>query len=149
MNRGLVLSLATLSESPTPNEYSLSFSSPHTTTRQVPQPFLNNSRGLNLIVDLTSKPSPAAPIKHRTHLMKLRHMPSTPKALLTHSSSHPVDFIEPTCFSTANKSPLWRCAMSEELNALIRNGTWSLHPPSPKMNIVGCKWVYRITLQQN
>lgn len=33
---------------------------------------------------------------------------------------------EPTCFSDANKQHHWRAAMTEELNALIKNGTWSL-----------------------
>ena len=34
--------------------------------------------------------------------------------------------------------------MNVEFDALLRNGTWTLVPPSPTMNIVGCKWVFRI-----
>ena len=34
--------------------------------------------------------------------------------------------------------------MNDEFDALLRNGTWTLVPPSPTMNIVGCKWVFRI-----
>ncbi|XP_043700135.1 uncharacterized mitochondrial protein AtMg00820-like [Telopea speciosissima] len=65
---------------------------------------------------------------------------SIPQALTTASITQE----EPTCFSQANKLPEWRAAMAEEFNALLRNGTWSLVPRDPAMNLIGCKWVYRI-----
>ena len=34
--------------------------------------------------------------------------------------------------------------MNEEFDALLQNGTWDLVPPSPTMNIIRCKWVFRI-----
>lgn len=34
--------------------------------------------------------------------------------------------------------------MDDEMNALIQNGTWNLVPPTLKMNMVGCKWVFRL-----
>jgi hypothetical protein len=52
--------------------------------------------------------------------------------------------IEPSCFSTAVKNAVWREAMATEFNALLKNGTWILVPPRPSLNIVGCKWVFRI-----
>lgn len=61
------------------------------------------------------------------------------KALITTLSD-----LEPTCFSQASKSHAWRSAMSEEINALLKNNTWSLVPPSPHHNTVGSKWVFRI-----
>ncbi|RVW77085.1 Retrovirus-related Pol polyprotein from transposon RE1 [Vitis vinifera] len=34
--------------------------------------------------------------------------------------------------------------MSEEYDALVRNGTWELVPPEDITNLVGCKWIFRI-----
>ncbi|XP_020411701.1 uncharacterized protein LOC109946981 [Prunus persica] len=62
-----------------------------------------------------------------------------PRALLT-----VVEYIEHTCFSHATKHPEWRDAMTEEINVLLKNHTWSLVPSSPSQNLVGCKWVFRI-----
>lgn len=56
-----------------------------------------------------------------------------PRALL----SVITDF-KPTCYSQASQSKEWRTAMAEEINALLKNQTWTLVPPSPTQNIVGC-----------
>lgn len=34
--------------------------------------------------------------------------------------------------------------MNKEFTALMHNGTWSLVPPTQNMNLVGCKWVFKI-----
>ncbi|OMP12136.1 Reverse transcriptase, RNA-dependent DNA polymerase [Corchorus capsularis] len=44
----------------------------------------------------------------------------------------------------ACKDSKWISAMKEEYAALLQNGTWSLVPKAPNMNIVGCRWVYKI-----
>jgi hypothetical protein len=56
---------------------------------------------------------------------------------------------EPTCFSQASKHLEWRTAMNTEFDALLKNGTWSLVPFSPSMNIVGSKWVFKIKRKAN
>ncbi|KAL5548077.1 hypothetical protein UlMin_003308 [Ulmus minor] len=50
----------------------------------------------------------------------------------------------PTSVSQALKDPNWRQAMSDEYNALVRNGTCELVPPDGISNLVGCKWIYHI-----
>lgn len=34
--------------------------------------------------------------------------------------------------------------MSDEFNALIRNGIWELVLSRPRQNLIGCKWIFRI-----
>ena len=43
----------------------------------------------------------------------------------------------------ALKYPKWRRAMTEEYDALVRNGTWELVPSDSIHNIVGCKWIFQ------
>ena len=62
-----------------------------------------------------------------------------PSALLAVSQS-----AEPTCYSQAAKSSEWRAAMDLEFTSLQRTGTWTLVPHETHMNVVSCKWVYRI-----
>ncbi|KAL6347693.1 hypothetical protein AAG906_026222 [Vitis piasezkii] len=56
--------------------------------------------------------------------------------------SKPLD-LEPTTPTQALKDPKWHKAMSEEYDALVRNGTWELVPSNPSQNVVGCKWIFR------
>lgn len=62
-----------------------------------------------------------------------------PQALLS-----VIENSEPTCYTEASKHAVWRNAMTEEINALLKNETWVLVPPSSSHNTVGCKWVFRI-----
>lgn len=56
---------------------------------------------------------------------------------------------EPTNYHEAEVSPIWRKAMSEELSALIRNGTWEIVPLPKGKKPVGCKWVYKTKLKSD
>lgn len=43
--------------------------------------------------------------------------------------------------------PRWEAAMEDGMRALHHNNTWNLIPRNDKMNIVGCKWVFRTKLK--
>ncbi|XP_019051961.1 PREDICTED: uncharacterized protein LOC109114175 [Nelumbo nucifera] len=60
------------------------------------------------------------------------------------STRYPLFEVESTCFSSANRHAHWRVAMQDELDALLRNGTWDLVQPNSNANVVGYKWVFRI-----
>lgn len=47
----------------------------------------------------------------------------------------------------AARHPELQAAMTLQFDALQQNGTWSLVPHCPHMNVVGCKWLYRIKYQ--
>ncbi|CAH9110232.1 unnamed protein product [Cuscuta epithymum] len=64
-----------------------------------------------------------------------------PKHIFTLSAFSPPD--DPTCFTQANKSLVWRAAMADEFNALINNKTWDLVSWDPTKNVVACKWIYK------
>ena len=61
------------------------------------------------------------------------------------TTKHPLPLtLTPSCVSQALKHPEWRAAMSVEFTALTHNITWTLVPPSPHQNLVGCNWVFWI-----
>lgn len=45
---------------------------------------------------------------------------------------------EPTSYTQAAKSSNWRDAIDQEFTTLQRQGTWTLVPHEPHMNVVGC-----------
>jgi hypothetical protein len=49
----------------------------------------------------------------------------------------------PTCYSKAYKHREWRATMDEEFTALMKNGTWSLVPATPGLNVVGSMWIFK------
>jgi histone deacetylase 1/2 len=60
-------------------------------------------------------------------------------AIRTDSSS-----TEPRDHRDAMTSPEWRAAMELEFAALQYNKTWRLVPPVPGLNVIDCKWVFKI-----
>ena len=51
---------------------------------------------------------------------------------------------EPVTYQEAASIPEWQLAMSEELAALDRTGTWDLVPLPPHAIPITCKWVFKI-----
>ncbi|XP_028751995.1 uncharacterized protein LOC114711730 [Neltuma alba] len=62
-----------------------------------------------------------------------------PKALIITSSVS-----MPRSVSEALKSPKWQNAMATEFQALLDTRTWTLVPLSPSLNVISCKWIFRI-----
>ena len=56
----------------------------------------------------------------------------------------PVSAEEPRTVSAALADPKWAKAMHEEFCALQQNHTWHLVPSCPGLNVIDCKWVFRI-----
>ncbi|KAI5347766.1 hypothetical protein L3X38_000653 [Prunus dulcis] len=55
-----------------------------------------------------------------------------------------IETAKPTCYTQASKHEIWRATMVDEINALLKNNTWTLVPPSSSQNLVGCKWVFQV-----
>jgi hypothetical protein len=51
---------------------------------------------------------------------------------------------EPRDLAAALEDKNWKVAMDDEIQALDRNKTWHLVPPSKNMNVIDYKWVYKI-----
>ncbi|XP_026432483.1 uncharacterized protein LOC113329876 [Papaver somniferum] len=72
-----------------------------------------------------------------------------------HTVTHPIDMAftsllnitEPKSFKSAIKMPVWATTMKEEHIALKDNDTWDYVPYHPGMNVLGCKWVYKVKLK--
>ena len=51
---------------------------------------------------------------------------------------------EPSTLKQAFKDPNWTKVMEMEIAALHRNHTWDLVEQPPDVNLIGCKWVYKL-----
>ena len=56
---------------------------------------------------------------------------------------------EPSTLKQAFKDPNWTKAMEMEIDALHRNHTWDLAEKPPNVNVIGCKWVYKLKYKPN
>lgn len=51
---------------------------------------------------------------------------------------------EPESLQEALEDSRWKQAMQEEFTALLKNKAWHLVEPKNNINIIDCKWVYKI-----
>jgi histone deacetylase 1/2 len=51
---------------------------------------------------------------------------------------------EPATLQIALADKNWKNAMDDEYHALVDNKTWHLVPHKQGINLIDCKWVYRI-----
>jgi len=111
---------------------------------------LLSSSSLNPILPtppLTSQapPPPTQTNSHHPMVTRSRNNIKKPVQKLTlNTIKSATSTIEPSNTSQAFKDPNWCKVMSEEYDALVRNGTWELVSPDGITNLVGCMWVYRI-----
>ena len=55
----------------------------------------------------------------------------------------------PNTVNQAMRDQKWRDAMSEEINAQIRNNTFELVPPAPYQNVISTKWIFTLKYLPN
>jgi hypothetical protein len=87
----------------------------------------------NLVNTTTSEP-------HRSHRVS-----TLPSHLCDfHCFSAFATLHEPHTFRETSSDPLWQQAMKEELNALLKTGSWNLVDLPAGKSAIGYKWVYKI-----
>ena len=83
-------------------------------------------------------PSPSPAPRMTTRLMR----GITKKKTIFYLSA--VKISEPYTLKQALKDPNWIQAMDLEIAALHRNQTWDLVEQPSEVNLIGCKWVYKL-----
>jgi hypothetical protein len=51
---------------------------------------------------------------------------------------------EPSTFADASKHQVWKDAMSEEYNSILKNDVWTVVPRPRNKSVVTSKWLYKI-----
>ncbi|KAG6393039.1 hypothetical protein SASPL_147269 [Salvia splendens] len=70
--------------------------------------------------------------------------PKTLAATTSSSDKIEVHLLIPCSAKFALVIPVWRCAMTEEFLALLKNKTWILTYLPPGKNLIGCTWVFHL-----
>lgn len=84
-----------------------------------------------------------------THPMTTRSKNGISKPKLCYKVVVDYTYTEPPSYKIASKFLQWVQAMDEEFPILQRQETWSLFPAILGINLVGCKWVYKMKLHSD
>ena len=90
---------------------------------------------------------PLVPVN--THSMQTRSKSGISKPKLYYKATLDYNFTEPPTYKIASSYPNWCNAMDAEFDALQKQQTWVLVPPSDHFNLVGYKWVYKLKLHSD
>ena len=96
----------------------------------------------------TTAPSILIATTNRHHMItRAKHGIFKPKALATETKlcdDDELHLLIPHSAKIAIAIPVWKCAMTAEFLALLRNKTWTLVFLPPGKNLIGCTWVFRL-----
>ncbi|GKC90496.1 retrovirus-related pol polyprotein from transposon TNT 1-94, partial [Tanacetum coccineum] len=130
----------------------LSTHTPETNTQtstpsHISSPTQSNPSPVTLSLTSTSLPSSASPIlSPKTRKPNVKYY--NPH-FVSNTTLHPIPpALEPHTYLQASKYPLWHQAIDNEYNALLRNHTWELIPPTSR-HPIRCKWVFRVKRHPN
>jgi hypothetical protein len=57
--------------------------------------------------------------------------------------SHIIDY-EPSCYEEAASQLVWRDAIMEEYQSIMKNDVWDIVPRPERKFVVTSKWIYKI-----
>lgn len=125
------------------------------TTQSLPNVLVPISNSSNPITQSTSpstplpgqnssaQPLPVVPVNQ--HPMQTRSKSGISKPKFCYKATR-LFLTEPLNYKIASSYPNWCKAMDAEFDAQQKQKTWELVPLPPNVNLVGCKWVYKLKL---
>jgi hypothetical protein len=116
-----------------------------TQTEPIPTPPVTLSPSASALIP-TTLPSSSTTTTSNIHPMQTRLKLGITKKKAFHTHTYTPDYLDtkPSSFTVASSLSPWVQAMEDEFSALHRQQTWTLVPPDPSQNVIGCKWVYKV-----
>lgn len=98
---------------------------------------------------INSLPPSLPPTNHYPTQTRSKSGITKPKPKFCYKSVLDYTYTEPPSYKVASQYPQWCEVMDAEFQALQRQNTWSLVPAPPHANLVGCKWVFKLKLNND